>query len=172
MCVSQGTGDNDDSCMCLFAICTYSLEKCSVPVFKWVFGGSIVSVLHPFWIWTPFQIIFFANIFSRSGCLSFCAWFSLPLESFSVGWSLICSAFVSLACGERSRKYFYDWCQREHCLCFLLAVYSFKFYPEAFDSLWGSFCRWREKGFQCDSYACMCSSPITIHRRDSLFPTV
>ena len=70
----------DDSFICLFAICTHSLEKCSVPIFNWVFGGSIVSVLHPFWIWTPFQIILFANIFSRSGCLSFCEWFPFQLD--------------------------------------------------------------------------------------------
>lgn len=51
-CVSKMIGDINinigdiGSFMYLLAICTYSLEKCSVPSFNWVFGGSVEFFIH------------------------------------------------------------------------------------------------------------------------------
>ena len=86
MCISQMIGGINDSFMCLLATCTYSLGKCSVPIFNWIFGGSVVWVLCLFWVWTPFQIYFckYFLTFSRlpfhfvSGFL--CDWKAFQLD--------------------------------------------------------------------------------------------
>ena len=71
------------------------------------------------------SVISFANIFS----LSLICLFVLLMVSFAVQklLSLMKShlfifAFVSFALGDRSKKYYYDLCQRVFCLCSLLGI--------------------------------------------------
>ena len=74
------------------------------------------------------SVISFANILSQSvSCLFIVSMVSFAVQKFLslIRYHLLIFAFISFALGDRSKKYCFNLCQREFCLCFSLGVLQY-----------------------------------------------
>ena len=146
VCISLMISDTEHLFVYLLAICMSSLEKNvysdHLPIFQSDFVGFFffffcywIWILYIFWLLTPYEIIWFANIFSHLvGYLFILLIISFAVQKlFNLRWS-------HLFLLSDLKNHCQNQCQGVYPLCFFYELYSTRSYFQVFYSFWDNLC--------------------------------